>query len=206
MSTLKVRPDRGPRIAGGRSRSRRKARDLGEWTKCVWSGAPQFQSSTQSLAALTGYGSRHDLGRPHGAIAVGPFDITHDANGNHIRTQKRDTGDVSQYLFDEKNRGDPDDLVPYAEGGLHIGNIVDREGWVWEMRVWPGRQPRPPGATQYPERALIFYSLEPTSRREPSPAERFVNNVLRFLDQASKSPWWLPGPGPGGRMRPGYAR
>ena len=42
--------------------------------------------------------------RPHGATAIGPFDTTHDANGNHIRTLKRDTGDVSQYLFDEENR------------------------------------------------------------------------------------------------------
>src|SRR5262249_53428852 len=42
--------------------------------------------------------------RPHGATAIGPFDITHDANGNHIRTLKRDTGDVLQYLFDEENR------------------------------------------------------------------------------------------------------
>ncbi len=42
--------------------------------------------------------------RPHGATAIGPFDVTHDANGNHIRTQKRDTGNISQYLFDEENR------------------------------------------------------------------------------------------------------
>jgi RHS repeat-associated protein len=42
--------------------------------------------------------------RPHGPTAIGLFDITHDANGNHIRTLKRDTGDVTQYLFDEENR------------------------------------------------------------------------------------------------------
>jgi RHS repeat-associated protein len=42
--------------------------------------------------------------RPHDATAIGPFDVTHDANGNHIRTVKRDTGDASQYLFDEENR------------------------------------------------------------------------------------------------------
>jgi RHS repeat-associated protein len=42
--------------------------------------------------------------RPHGATAIGSFDITHDANGNHIRTQEQGTSNISQYLFDEENR------------------------------------------------------------------------------------------------------
>jgi len=31
---------------------------------------------------------------PRGATVIAFFDITHDANGNHLRTLKRDTGDV----------------------------------------------------------------------------------------------------------------
>ena len=42
--------------------------------------------------------------RPHGATAIGSFDVTHDTNGNHIRTQERGTSNTWQYLFDEENR------------------------------------------------------------------------------------------------------
>jgi len=42
--------------------------------------------------------------RPHGATAIGTFDITHDANGNHIRTQEQGTSNTEHYTYDEKNR------------------------------------------------------------------------------------------------------
>ena len=42
--------------------------------------------------------------RPHGATAIGTFDITHDANGNHIRTQEQGTSNTEHYTFDEENR------------------------------------------------------------------------------------------------------
>jgi hypothetical protein len=35
---------------------------------------------------------------PRGATGFAFFDITYDANGNHIRTLKRDTGDAMQHL------------------------------------------------------------------------------------------------------------
>jgi hypothetical protein len=42
--------------------------------------------------------------QPHAPTAIGPFTITHDANGNQIRTLTTGTNSVSQYLYDEENR------------------------------------------------------------------------------------------------------
>jgi RHS repeat-associated protein len=37
-------------------------------------------------------------------VAIGEFNITNDADGNQVRTRDTDSGNVSQYLFDEENR------------------------------------------------------------------------------------------------------
>jgi RHS repeat-associated protein len=61
--------------------------------------------------------------RPHGPTAIGSFDITHDPNGNHIRTQERGTSNVSQYLFDEENR-----LACFNKGAQAPSPSCDAQG------------------------------------------------------------------------------
>ena len=45
-------------------------------------------------------GSAH----PHGPVAIGPFTITNDADGNQVNTLGTGTSDQSEYLYDEENR------------------------------------------------------------------------------------------------------
>jgi RHS repeat-associated protein len=42
--------------------------------------------------------------RPHGAVAIGPYDILHDANGNLTRQTLVGTSDIVHYVYDEENR------------------------------------------------------------------------------------------------------
>jgi RHS repeat-associated protein len=42
--------------------------------------------------------------RPHGAVAIGPYDILHDANGNLTRQTRVGTTDIVHYVYDEENR------------------------------------------------------------------------------------------------------
>src|SRR5262249_2262009 len=42
--------------------------------------------------------------QPHGAVAIGPYDIVHDANGNLIRQTERGTSNIVHYVYDEENR------------------------------------------------------------------------------------------------------
>ena len=42
--------------------------------------------------------------QPHGPTVIGPFTISHDANGNQITTLTTGTNSESQYLYDEENR------------------------------------------------------------------------------------------------------
>jgi RHS repeat-associated protein len=42
--------------------------------------------------------------RPHGAVAIGPYDILHDLNGNLTRQTERGTSNIVHYVYDEENR------------------------------------------------------------------------------------------------------
>ena len=66
----------------------------------------QFKNSTQPdttydyTFTYPGSGSA----RPHGAVAIGPYDILHDANGNLTRQTQVGTSDIVHYVYDEENR------------------------------------------------------------------------------------------------------
>src|SRR5262249_9690527 len=42
--------------------------------------------------------------QPHGPTAIGPFTISHDADGNQTKTLTTGSNTQSQYLYDEENR------------------------------------------------------------------------------------------------------
>jgi RHS repeat-associated protein len=66
----------------------------------------QFKNSTQPDTTydytFTYPGS--GTARPHGAVAIGPYDIVHDVNGNLTRQTRVGTSDIVHYVYDEENR------------------------------------------------------------------------------------------------------
>ena len=66
----------------------------------------QFKSSTQPDTTYDYTFTYPGLGapRPHGAVAIGPYDILHDLNGNLTRQTRVGTSDIVHYVYDEENR------------------------------------------------------------------------------------------------------